>query len=248
MIGVFDSGLGGLTVLKALAERFDRLSFAYLGDHANVPYGDRPSNEIVDLTRAGVERLFAMDCTLVLLGCNTATAVAARTLQQNWLPQSETWRGRNVLGIVAPTVEAAGERAASAAQPAAAAPPRLVVCEGHGRVGCASCGLLQGRVLVLDRLRYRGNLGTIVRSAVQANTFTHIVVIRGGGIRGGGGGTAGDDCSKVGKDSRAAASSSSGRRGGDGGGGEYGCPSPSPSPYQHRGHFFADLAQVGFGV
>ena len=107
MIGVFDSGLGGLTVLKALAERFDRLSFAYLGDHANVPYGDRPSNEVVDLTRAGVERLFAMDCTLVLLGCNTATAVAARTLQQNWLPQSETWRGRNVLGIVAPTVEAA---------------------------------------------------------------------------------------------------------------------------------------------
>jgi glutamate racemase len=107
MIGVFDSGLGGLTVLKALAARFTELSFAYLGDHANVPYGDRPSDEVVDLTRAGVERLFAMDCKLVLLGCNTATAVAARSLQQGWLPQTEPWRGHNVLGIVAPTVEAA---------------------------------------------------------------------------------------------------------------------------------------------
>ena len=107
MIGVFDSGLGGLTVLKALSERFSALSFAYLGDHANVPYGDRSSDDVVQLTRAGVERLFALDCRLVLLGCNTATAVAARTLQRNWLPQAPEWRGRNVLGIVAPTVEAA---------------------------------------------------------------------------------------------------------------------------------------------
>ena len=107
MIGVFDSGLGGLTVLKALTERFGDLSFAYLGDHAHVPYGDRSSDEVVELTRLGVERLFAMDCKLVLLGCNTATAVAARTLQRNWLPSAVEWRGRNVLGIVAPTVEAA---------------------------------------------------------------------------------------------------------------------------------------------
>ena len=107
MIGVFDSGLGGVTVLRALVERFGEQSFAYLGDHANVPYGDRSSDEIVELTRAGVELLFEMDCRLVLLGCNTATAVAARTLQQNWLPEAVQWRGRNVLGIVAPTVEAA---------------------------------------------------------------------------------------------------------------------------------------------
>lgn len=107
MIGVFDSGLGGLTVLQALADRFPNQSFAYLGDHANVPYGDRSSDEVVELTRAGVERLFAMDCKLVLLGCNTATAVAARTLQQNWLPEARQWQGRNVLGIVAPTVEVA---------------------------------------------------------------------------------------------------------------------------------------------
>jgi len=106
MIGVFDSGLGGLTVLRALVGRFPESSFLYLGDHANVPYGDRSSAEVIDLTRSSVEALFAQGCKLVLLGCNTATAVAARHLQQRWLPSSG-WQGHNVLGIVAPTVEAA---------------------------------------------------------------------------------------------------------------------------------------------
>lgn len=106
MIGVFDSGLGGLTVLRELAARFPQVSFTYIGDHAHVPYGNRPSDEVVELTRQGVEALFRLGARLVVLGCNTATAVAARRLQQNWLPESE-WNGRNVLGIVAPTVEAA---------------------------------------------------------------------------------------------------------------------------------------------
>lgn len=108
MIGVFDSGLGGLTVLRALHARFPRQSFTYLGDHANVPYGNRSSEDIVELTRASVETLFRQNCKLVLLGCNTATAVAARSLQRNWLPHSP-WlaKGHNVVGIVAPTVEAA---------------------------------------------------------------------------------------------------------------------------------------------
>jgi glutamate racemase len=108
MIGVFDSGLGGLTVLRALVERFPSASFTYLGDHANVPYGNRPSAEIVELTRVATEALFRRGARLVILGCNTATAVAARQLQQAWLPNTE-WKakGYNVLGIVAPTVEAA---------------------------------------------------------------------------------------------------------------------------------------------
>jgi glutamate racemase len=106
MIGVFDSGHGGLTVFRALVERFPRITFVYLGDHANVPYGNRTSDDIVALTREGVDALFRRDCGLVLLGCNTATCVAARTLQQGWLPMSG-WPGRNILGIVAPTVEAA---------------------------------------------------------------------------------------------------------------------------------------------
>ena len=107
MIGVFDSGLGGLTVLRVLAERFPQLSFTYFGDHANVPYGNRPSEEVVALTREATEALFRRGCRLVLLGCNTATAVAARSLQQTWL-QGSPWKGtHNILGIVAPTVEAA---------------------------------------------------------------------------------------------------------------------------------------------
>jgi len=106
MIGIFDSGLGGLTVLRVLQERFPQLPFVYLGDHAHVPYGNRSSDEVVELTRRGVEALFEHGANLVLLGCNTATAVAARRLQGTWLPGSG-WNGRNILGIVAPTVEAA---------------------------------------------------------------------------------------------------------------------------------------------
>ena len=116
MIGVFDSGHGGLTVLRALTARFPDVDFTYLGDHAHVPYGNRPSEEVVDLTRAGVEALFKRGATLVLLGCNTATCVAARTLQRDWLPASE-WVGRNVLGIVAPTVEAATQTPWAVATP-----------------------------------------------------------------------------------------------------------------------------------
>jgi glutamate racemase len=106
MIGVFDSGHGGLTVFRALLARFPHADFVYLGDHANAPYGNRPSAEVVDLTRHGIETLFGLGAQLVLLGCNTATCVAARTLQRDWLPGSQ-WKGRNILGIVAPTVEAA---------------------------------------------------------------------------------------------------------------------------------------------
>lgn len=107
MIGVFDSGLGGLTVLRELTSRFRHADFVYLADHAHVPYGNRTSGEVVELTRSAVENLYERGARLVLLGCNTATAVALRRLQQQWLPQSR-WAGtHNVLGIVAPTVEAA---------------------------------------------------------------------------------------------------------------------------------------------
>ena len=106
MIGIFDSGLGGLTLLRVLSKRFSDVAFTYLGDHANVPYGNRSSAEVVELTRQGVEALFEQGAALVILGCNTATAVAARQLQQSWLPNAG-WTGRNVIGIVAPTVEAA---------------------------------------------------------------------------------------------------------------------------------------------
>ncbi|MGI9405862.1 MAG: glutamate racemase [Hyphomicrobiaceae bacterium] len=106
MIGLFDSGHGGLTVLRALAKRFPNLDLVYLGDHANAPYGDREAQDVIDLTQAGVSRLFDLRCRLVLLACNTATAVACRRLQCDWLPHAG-YNGYNLLGIVAPTVEVA---------------------------------------------------------------------------------------------------------------------------------------------
>ncbi|HLZ82872.1 MAG TPA: aspartate/glutamate racemase family protein [Caulobacteraceae bacterium] len=108
-IGVFDSGIGGLSVHHALVARLPSADFVYLADQANTPYGGRPGEEIVDLARAGCDRLFAAGCDLVILACNTAAAVALRRLQQTWLPDRRRVLGRpiNVLGIIVPTIEAA---------------------------------------------------------------------------------------------------------------------------------------------
>jgi len=120
-IGVFDSGIGGLSVHHALVRRLPAADLLYLADQANTPYGGRSGEEIVDLTRAGCERLIEAGCDLVILACNTAASVALRRLQQTWLPSYRRALGRpvNVLGIIVPTIEAATglpwqhERAAS---------------------------------------------------------------------------------------------------------------------------------------
>jgi glutamate racemase len=104
MIGVFDSGHGGLTVLRTLAAAMPGQRFLYLGDHGNAPYGCRPPEEILALTVAGVERLFEQGCRLVVLACNTAAAVALRRIQQDWLPCRHP--GHRVLGVLVPMVEA----------------------------------------------------------------------------------------------------------------------------------------------
>jgi glutamate racemase len=108
-IGVFDSGIGGLSVHRELVRRLPEADFVYLADQAMTPYGGRPGEEIVALTRAGCERLFAQGCDLVILACNTAASVALRRLQQTWLPgyRKEIGRAVNVLGIIVPTIEAA---------------------------------------------------------------------------------------------------------------------------------------------
>jgi glutamate racemase len=108
-IGVFDSGIGGLSVHHALVARLPRADFVYLADQANTPYGGRAGEEIVTLVRAGSERLFEAGCDLVILACNTAAAVALRRLQQTWLPDHRRALGRpiNILGIIVPTIEAA---------------------------------------------------------------------------------------------------------------------------------------------
>lgn len=116
MIGLFDSGHGGLTIFRALVRRFPHIRFVYLGDHANAPYGNRPAGEIVDFTRAGAERLFGLGCRLVILACNTATAIACRTLQQDWLPGAG-YDKHNILGVVAPMVEAATQTPWAATAP-----------------------------------------------------------------------------------------------------------------------------------
>lgn len=99
-VGIFDSGLGGLTILEKAIAKLPDQAFVYYGDNANTPYGGKPADEIYDLTIAGVERLFAAGCDLVVLACNTASAVALHDLQVNWLTGD-----RRVLGVFVPMIE-----------------------------------------------------------------------------------------------------------------------------------------------
>ncbi|MDI1226492.1 MAG: aspartate/glutamate racemase family protein [bacterium] len=109
MIGVFDSGFGGLTIHRALIDALPEQDFVYLGDNKNAPYGTRPPIEVLTLTCAGLEALFAQGATLVIVACNTASVVALRWIQQQWLPVRMKQDGikRNAIGIVVPTIEAA---------------------------------------------------------------------------------------------------------------------------------------------
>ncbi|MCC5987155.1 MAG: aspartate/glutamate racemase family protein [Pararhodobacter sp.] len=104
-VGVFDSGLGGLTVLDALHRRLPDVPFVYYGDNANTPYGTRAADDIFNLTCAGVERLWEEGCDLVILACNTASAAALRRIQETWVPE-----GKRVLGVFVPLIEALTER------------------------------------------------------------------------------------------------------------------------------------------
>lgn len=108
-IGVFDSGVGGLTVHRELVARFPEADFIYLGDQGHAPYGGRGGEDIVELTRAGCRRLFEAGASVVVLACNTASAIALRRMQQTWLPELRKELGRplNILGIIVPTIEAA---------------------------------------------------------------------------------------------------------------------------------------------
>jgi glutamate racemase len=104
MIGIFDSGCGGLTIYDAVKRAFPRRSFLYLGDHYHAPYGERDPVDIRELTGASVEALFGVGCRLVILACNTASANALRPLQQEWLPGA--WPDNRILGVLVPMVEA----------------------------------------------------------------------------------------------------------------------------------------------
>ena len=102
-IGVFDSGYGGLTILHGIRQLLPQYDYMYLGDNARAPYGPRSFEVVYEFTRQAVVKLFEMGCHLIILGCNTASAKALRTIQQNDLPQLDP--DRRVLGIIRPTAE-----------------------------------------------------------------------------------------------------------------------------------------------
>ena len=104
-VGIFDSGLGGLTVLDAVARQLPDVAFVYYGDNAHAPYGVRDADDIFDLTTRGVVRLWEAGCDLVILACNTASAAALKRMQETWVPAD-----KRVLGVFVPLIEALTER------------------------------------------------------------------------------------------------------------------------------------------
>lgn len=105
-IGVFDSGYGGLTILHQMRQLMPQYDYLYLGDNARAPYGPRSFDIVYQFTREAVMKLFDLGCHLVILACNTASAKALRTIQQNDLPGIDP--KRRVLGVIRPTAECIG--------------------------------------------------------------------------------------------------------------------------------------------
>ncbi len=106
-IGVFDSGYGGLTILHGIRQLLPEYDYIYIGDNARAPYGPRSFDVVYEFTRQAVRKLFDIGCRLVILGCNTASAKALRTIQQNDLPLWDPTR--RVLGVIRPTAEVIGK-------------------------------------------------------------------------------------------------------------------------------------------
>lgn len=102
-IGVFDSGYGGLTILRDIVNRLPEYDYIYLGDNARAPYGTRSFDIVYEYTLQAVKYLFSQGCQLVILACNTASAKALRNIQQNNLPNIDP--ARRVLGVIRPTAE-----------------------------------------------------------------------------------------------------------------------------------------------
>jgi glutamate racemase len=146
LIGVFDSGFGGLTVLGALLDRLPDYDYLYFGDSARVPYGGRSFETIFEFTREAVEYLFARGCPLVVLACNTASARALRSIQQRILPAR--FPDRRVLGVVRPSAEAL------AGLPPAAIPGVTAPADVEGTVGVlATAGTVASDSYRLERAK-----------------------------------------------------------------------------------------------
>lgn len=107
-IGFFDSGLGGLLILKAVANVLRQYDYIYYGDTANLPYGDKPEEEIYSLTKHAIDELFKRDCLLVIVACNTASAETLRRIQDTYLKNE--YPDRRILGVIIPSVEEVVEK------------------------------------------------------------------------------------------------------------------------------------------
>ena len=103
-IGIFDSGFGGLTILKEIVKQLPTYNYIYLGDNARAPYGNRSFETVYKYTLEAVQKLFEMDCNIIILACNTASAKALRTIQQNDLDRIAP--GKRILGVIRPSTEA----------------------------------------------------------------------------------------------------------------------------------------------
>ena len=106
-IGIFDSGYGGLTILSDIQKKMPQYDYLYLGDNARAPYGNRSFDVVYEFTLEGVKELFSRGCELVILACNTASAKALRTIQQNDLPNLDS--NKRVLGVIRPSTEIIGD-------------------------------------------------------------------------------------------------------------------------------------------
>ena len=113
MIGIFDSGLGGLTILKEIRKKLPQYNYLYLGDTLHVPYGNRSDGAVFDLTKDACDYLFSEGCTLIILACNTASAKALKRLQREYLPEKRKELGEsiNILGVIHPVSEFVAEKA-----------------------------------------------------------------------------------------------------------------------------------------
>ena len=118
-VGIFDSGLGGLTVLDAVSKALPDVPFVYYGDNAHAPYGVRDADDIYNLTTSALERMWEEGCDLIILACNTASAAALRRMQESFLPTE-----KRALGVFVPLIEALTER-----QWGDNSPPREVAVE-----------------------------------------------------------------------------------------------------------------------
>lgn len=107
-LGIFDSGFGGLEVLREIVSKLPDYNYIYLGDTKRTPYGSRTQKEIYDFTTQGVNFLFKQGCELIILACNTSSTESLRTIQQNYLPKN--FPNKKVLGVVVPTAENAVEK------------------------------------------------------------------------------------------------------------------------------------------